>query len=157
MIPAYDLVIVHRINSDRPHRPQPTFRQIARLLWLILSAAGDHDVGPDITLAHASGTRLESDAVKSALAGKTLALGGTRTGGPFAWQIHDDGTLSVLAGPEQRELAKSTWRIDDHGRYCRFLTAGGRAHEECFDVVENERQFQFFDNDGLMQFDARAE
>jgi CubicO group peptidase (beta-lactamase class C family) len=157
VIPAYDLVIVHRINSDQPHRPQPTFRQTARLLWLILSAAGDRDVGPDITLGHASGTRLEGDAAKTALAGKTLALSGTRTGGPYAWQIHDDGTLTVLAGAEQRELAKSTWHIDDHGRYCRFLPAGGRAREECFDVVENEREFKFFDKDGLMQFDAKAE
>ncbi|HLG80495.1 MAG TPA: serine hydrolase [Bradyrhizobium sp.] len=140
VIPAYDLVIIHRINSDQPHRPQPSFRQIARLLWLILSAAGDHDVGPDITLAHASGTRLDADALKTAVAGKTLALGGTRAGGPFAWQIRDDGTVSVLAGTAQLELAKNTWRIDDHGRYCRVLTAAGRGREECFDVVENGRE-----------------
>ena len=158
VIPAYDLVIVHRINSDAPHRPQPTFRQIARLLWLVLSAAGDHDVGPDVTLAHASGTRLAGDAVKSTLVGKTLALGGTRAGGPFAWRIHDDGTLSVLAGPDRRELAKSTWRVDDRGRYCRVLgAAGGRAREECFDVVEDGRAIQLFDADGLMQFDGTME
>jgi CubicO group peptidase (beta-lactamase class C family) len=163
VIPAYDLVIIHRIDGDPPvapkgpRKPPPTLHQMARLLWLILSAAGDRDVGPDVSMAHASGHRLEGDAVKSALVGKTLALGGTRTGGPYAWQIHDDGTLSVLAGPEQRELAKSAWRIDDHGRYCRVLAAEGRAREECFDVVENDRVFQFFGEDGLMHFDAKVE
>lgn len=163
VIPAYDLVIIHRIDADAPvapkgpRKPPPTLRQMARLLWLILSAAGDRDVGPDASLSQAGGRRLEGDAVKSALAGKTLALGGTRTGGPYAWQVHDDGTLSVLAGPEQRELAKSTWRVDDRGRYCRFLAAEGRRREECFDVVENEQAFQFFGDDGLMHFDAKVE
>jgi CubicO group peptidase (beta-lactamase class C family) len=163
VIPAYDLVVIHRINPELPvaaggaRKPPPDLRQMARLLWLILSAAGDRDVGPDISLAHAEGHRLEGDALKSALVGKMLALGGTRTGGPYAWQVHDDGTVTVLAGAEQRELAKSTWRIDDQGRYCRFLAAGGRGREECFDVVENDRAFEFFDADGLMQFDAKVE
>src|SRR6185369_11056522 len=92
VLPAYDLVIVHRINSDIPpsRRKEPTFQQIARLLWLVLSAAGDNDVGPDITLAHAAGTRLEGEALKTALAGKTLAVGQSLTGGPYAWQIRAD-------------------------------------------------------------------
>jgi hypothetical protein len=157
VIPAYDLVIIHRVNGDRPHKPQPTLRQMARLLWLILSAAGDHDAGPDISLVHAAGHRLEGDALKSALVGKTLALGGTRTGGPFAWQVHDDGTVSVLAGDRQRERFKNTWRIDDHGRYCRSLSEEGHRREECFDVVENDRGVEFFDADGLMRFDAKVE
>jgi hypothetical protein len=163
VIPAYDLVVIHRINPEvpvaagGPRKPPPDLRQMARLLWLILSAAGDRDVGPDISLAHAEGHRLEGDALKSALAGKTLALGGTRTGGPYAWQVHDDGTVTVLAGAEQRELVKSAWRIDDQGHYCRHLTESGRAREECFDVVENDRTFEFFDADGLMQFDAKVE
>jgi hypothetical protein len=76
---------------------------MARLLWLILSAAGDKDVGPDITLAHAVGTRLEGDALKAALAGKTLSVAQSLAGGPYAWQIRADGTFSVLAGAERRE------------------------------------------------------
>src|ERR1700704_3932903 len=80
VIPAYDLVFVHRINSDVPvgplpdqRKPEPTTQQLARLLWLILSAAGDRDVGPDISLAHATGSRLTGEAIKAKLTGTTLS------------------------------------------------------------------------------------
>jgi CubicO group peptidase (beta-lactamase class C family) len=158
VIPAYDLVIVHRINSDIPpsRRKEPTFQQMARLLWLVLSAAGDNDVGPDITLAHASGTRLEGDALKTALAGKTLSVGQSLTGGPYAWQIRADGTLSIRVGAEGRERWSGKWGIDDRGRYCRTLNEP-RSREFCFAVVANQGRLQFFDEDDLMRFDTVAE
>jgi CubicO group peptidase (beta-lactamase class C family) len=158
VIPAYDLVIVHRINSDIPpsQRKEPSFPQMARLLWLVLSAAGDTEVGPDVTLAHATGTRLEGEALKAALAGKTLSVGQFLAGGPYAWQIRADGTLSVLAGAERRERWSGQWRIDDHGRYCRTLNEP-RPREVCFAVLANEARLQFFDGDGLMRFDTTAE
>ena len=159
VIPAYDLVIVHRINSDIPasqRNEPPTFQQMARLLWLVLSAAGDNDVGPDITLAHASGTRLEGDALKASLAGKTLSVGQSLAGGPYAWKIRADGTLSILAGAERRERWSGKWGIDDRGRYCRTLNEP-RAREFCFAVVANQGRLQFFDADDLMRFDTVAE
>jgi CubicO group peptidase (beta-lactamase class C family) len=158
VIPAYDLVIVHRINSDIPasQRKEPTFQQMARLLWLVLSAAGDKDVGPDITLAHAVGTRLEGDALKAALAGKTLSVAQSLAGGPYAWQIRADGTLSILAGAERRERSSGKWGIDDRGRYCRTLSEP-RPREFCFAVVANQGRLQFFDADDLMRFDTVAE
>jgi CubicO group peptidase (beta-lactamase class C family) len=169
VIPAYDLVIVHRINSDPalaplgPRKPEPTFRQIGRLLWLILSAAGDRDVGPDASLAHAEGKRLDAEALKAELADKSLLLGAALQGGPFTWQLHDDGTLAVLAGAEHHQRRSGTWRIDDRARYCRTLNNGDgntgedTSHERCFDVVIKDRTFQFFDADGLMQFDTQME
>jgi CubicO group peptidase (beta-lactamase class C family) len=158
VIPAYDLIVIHRINSDIPasQRKVPTSQQIARLLWLVLSAAGDKDVGPDITLAHSSGTRLEGDALKAALAGKTLSVGQSLAGGPYAWRIRTDGTLSILAGAERRERWSGKWGIDDRGRYCRTLNEP-RAREFCFAVVANQGRLQFFDEDDLMRFDTVAE
>jgi CubicO group peptidase (beta-lactamase class C family) len=162
VIPAYDLVIVHRINSDVPigplpgqRKPEPTFAQIARLIWLVLSSAGDSDVGPDASLAHATGKRLEGEALKMALAGTTLAVGEMLTGGPYAWQLRADGTLSVLAGTKREERLKGTWRING-GRYCRTLNEAN-SREACFYVVAKDTSLQFFDADGLMRFDARAE
>ncbi|CCE07818.1 putative Beta-lactamase [Bradyrhizobium sp. STM 3843] len=169
VIPAYDLVIVHRVNSDAalaplgPRKPEPNFRQIGRLLWLILSAAGDRDVGPDASLAHADGQRLDTAALKAALSGKDLRLGAALVGGPFIWQLHDDGSFSVLAGAEHRERSSGTWRVDDQARYCRTLTnddldrTAAAPRERCFDVVVNGDRFQFFDADGLMQFDTKTE
>src|SRR5262249_25397767 len=160
VIPAYDLVIVHRVNSDVPigprpgqRKPEPTFAQIARLIWLVLSSAGDSEVGPDARLAHATGKRLEGEAFKAALAGTTFAFGEMLTGGPYAWQLRADGTLSVLAGPERYERSKGTWRVDG-GRYCRTLSETN-SREACFHVRAKDTRLQFFDADGLMRFDAK--
>ena len=162
VIPAYDLVIVYRVNSDVPigplpgqRKPEPTFAQIARLIWLVLSSAGDSEVGPDISLAHATGKRLEGEALKTALTGTTLVVGEMLTGGPYNWQLRSDGTLSVLAGPERQERWKGTWRVDN-GRYCRTLNEAN-SREVCFYVLAKDTRLQFFDRDGLMRFDAKAE
>jgi CubicO group peptidase (beta-lactamase class C family) len=134
VIPAYDLVIIHRVNSDVPigplpgqRKPEPTFAQVARLIWLVLSSAGDSEVGPDASLAHATGKRLEGEALKTTLAGATLAFGEMLTGGPYVWQLRADGTLTVLAGPERQERVKGTWRING-GRYCQTLNEAAREH-----------------------------
>jgi CubicO group peptidase (beta-lactamase class C family) len=162
VIPAYDLVIVHRINSDVPigtlpgqRKPEPTIPQFARLLWLLLSAAGDNDVGPDTSLAHAVGDHLAGQALKAALTGATLTVGEVLKGGPYTWQLEPKGALTVLAGTERRDSLKGTWRVDnDH--YCRTLR-GPNAREVCFSVVANKSRLQFFDADGLMRFDTKAE
>jgi hypothetical protein len=161
VIPAYDLVIVHRINSDVPvgplpgqRKPEPSMQQIARLLWLILSSAGDGEVGPDVSLAHATGDRLEGEALKAALAGETLSVGEMLEGGPYAWQLRADGSLSVLAGAEHQERRTGSWRVDGD-RYCRTVSEPN-AREACFYVVANGSRLQFFDADGLMRFDTVA-
>jgi CubicO group peptidase (beta-lactamase class C family) len=160
VIPAYDLVIVHRINSDVPigplpgqRKPPPTTPQLARLLWLVLSAAGDNDVGPDVSLAHATGNRLAGEEIKANLTGATLAVGEVLSGGQFQWwQLRADGTLSVLAGAERRERFRGSWRVDgDH--YCRTLNEPN-ARESCFSVVARDSRLQFFDANGLMRFDT---
>jgi hypothetical protein len=66
-----------------------------------------------------------------------------------------DGTLSVLAGAKHRERAKGTWRADSN-HYCRALSRPN-AQGACFSVVANNSRLQFFDADGLMRFDTKAE
>ena len=162
VIPAYDLVVVHRVNSDvplvplGPRKPEPTFAEVGRLLWLILSAAGDDDVGPDAGLAHAAGTRLEGEALKSALFGKTLSFGTLRPRGPYVWQLHDDGTFTVLVGAERRKARTGKWRLEG-GRYCRSFDNDVNGRELCFVVVANGNALQFFDADGLMRLDMKAD
>jgi len=163
VIPAYDLVIVHRINSDVPvgsqqgqRKPEPTIQQRARLLWLILSAAGDNDVGPDVTLAHAAGDRLAGEQIKAKLTGATFSVGELLGGGPYLWQLRADGTLSILAGgAEPRERFKGSWRVDGD-RLCRTLSEPNER-EICFSVVASGSRLKFFTADGLMRLDARAQ
>ena len=128
---------------------------MARLIWLLLSAAGVDDVGPDASLAHATGKHLEGEALKTALAGTTLVIGGTLAGGARVWQLSADGHLSILIGAERREFRKGTWRVDgDH--FCRTLI-GTSVQDSCLSVVVKDYGFQFFDANGLMEFDARTE
>jgi CubicO group peptidase (beta-lactamase class C family) len=47
VLPAHDLVIVHTVDMARATWPDIGNRQIARLLWLILSAAGIKDLGTE--------------------------------------------------------------------------------------------------------------
>ena len=162
VIPALDLVIVHRINSDVPvgplpgqRKPEPTTPQLARLLWHILAAAGDNDIGPDVSLVHAAGNRLSAEEIKAKLTGATLSVGEYLSGGPYLWQLRADGALSVLAGAEQRERFKGSWRVDGD-RYCRTLNEPN-ARETCFSVVASGSRLQFFGSDGLMRFDTRMQ
>ena len=46
-IPAHDLVVVHTVDMERERWPWVSDAQIGRLMWLILSAAGVGDIGPD--------------------------------------------------------------------------------------------------------------
>jgi len=162
VIPAHDLVVVHRINSDVPigllpgqRKPEPTTPQLARLLWLILSAAGDGDVGPDVSLARATGDRLAGEEIKAKLTGATFAVGEMLSGGPYLWQLRADGTLSILAGAEQRERFTGSWRVDGD-RLCRTLSEPN-TREACFSVVASGSRLQLFTADGLMRLDARVQ
>ena len=104
----------------------------------------------------AAGTRLAGGALTSALTGKTLAVGKWLEGGPFAWQLRADGTMSILAGPARRERWTGTWRVDDRDRFCRTLNEND-ARELCLVVVANDARLQLFDRDGLMRLDAEVE
>jgi CubicO group peptidase (beta-lactamase class C family) len=156
VIPAFDLVVVHRIDSDAPGnqgRASPSMRQIARLLWLVLSAAGDGDVGPDVSLEHAAGEHLVGDPLKMALAGRTLSYGDSLVGGPYAWRIAADGTLSISAGPEREAKAQGSWRIGDDGRFCPTLPRA--KGEDCYSVVADQGAVRLFGADGLMRYDMK--
>ena len=158
VIPALDLVVVHRINSDASigdgpgeRKAEPNTRELGRLLWLILTAAGDADAGPDVSLAHADGSRLSGEALHAALSGASLEVGAEIKGGPFHWHLDPDGKLTVL---NQGETVVFTgrWRIDGD-RYCRNLVSA-RPQDACFTAIAKDNRIAFFDSDGLMAFDT---
>ena len=60
VMPSRNLVIVHRVNTDIPG-PYPGANQLGRLLWLILDAAGETDIGENPSIDTASGERLTAD------------------------------------------------------------------------------------------------
>src|SRR4029453_14153586 len=70
VIPTHDLVVVHTVDMERERWPWVSDPQIGRLMWLILSAAGVGDIGPDTSVAAVD--LLSGEDVKASLLGKTL-------------------------------------------------------------------------------------
>jgi hypothetical protein len=42
-----DMVVIHRVDRDIPHFHPVNLTQVGRLLWLVLAAAHQPDIGPD--------------------------------------------------------------------------------------------------------------
>jgi CubicO group peptidase (beta-lactamase class C family) len=67
VLPYRKLVVVHRVNTDVPGE-RPMGHHIGRLLWLILSAAGETQIGEDPSIEAATGARLSTEDLKQLLA-----------------------------------------------------------------------------------------
>ncbi len=74
VLPYRKLVVVHRVNTDVPGE-KPMDHHIGRLLWLILSAAGETQIGDDPSIEAAKGVRLSTADLKQLLAGGSRWVG----------------------------------------------------------------------------------
>ena len=116
VIPAFDLVVVHR--AARFEDGGPSMREFGRLLWLLLDAGHFPNIGPDATIAAARGARLAGDALKQSLADKTLQFGDDAIGGPYRIRLNSDGSAAALRGAEAMQFDAGTWHIEGD-RLCR--------------------------------------
>ena len=96
VIPAHDLVVVHTVDMERERWPWVSDAQIGRLMWLILSAAGVGDIGPDTSATAAD--LLPGEAVEASLSGKTLRYADVAPDGPYFMRLNSDGTASLQKG-----------------------------------------------------------
>jgi CubicO group peptidase (beta-lactamase class C family) len=99
VVPALDLVVVHRVDRDTPFT-EPSMRSIGRLFWLILKAEG-YDPGPDASLTAATGERPTGETLAAKFQGKTISFGTKLRDGPFtAIRARRPDDLSALGrGP----------------------------------------------------------
>ena len=74
MLPYRNLVIVHRVNTDRKGKMVSEY-QIGRLLWHILDAAGESDIGEKPILDGARGVRLTGNDLYRTVAGSEIKTG----------------------------------------------------------------------------------
>jgi CubicO group peptidase (beta-lactamase class C family) len=151
VIPAFDLVVVHR--AARFQDGGPGMREIGRLLWLLLDAGHFPDIGPDATIAAAEGARPGGNALKQLLAGKILRYGHEIAGGPYRIRLNTDGSAAALRGVEPVQFDAGTWHIEDD-RLCRDWHKTMPLHA-CWSVVKADADIKFFDRDGLMVIDAQ--
>jgi CubicO group peptidase (beta-lactamase class C family) len=148
VMPALDLVVVHRVDRDLPY-VEPPSRDIARLLWLILKAQG-YDAGPDASLAAAGGERPTGEVLKARLQGKTLSFGAALKDGPLAMRLDSDGHLTYPHWNDAFGPQSGTWTVTDD-RLCL-----NRDKKRCYVATFDGDRIRLFDRYGVMQIDAVA-
>jgi len=150
VIPAYDLVVVHRA----PHAGGgPNFREIGRLLWLLFDAGRFPDIGPDASIEAARHAPANGEALSRILSGKILLYGHGAMRGPYRMRLNADGSARLLEGPDKAELDSGVWSLQGD-RLCRDWKKIQPRHM-CFAAVSDGSELKLFDRRGLMYIDAR--
>jgi CubicO group peptidase (beta-lactamase class C family) len=152
VLPYRKLVIVHRVNTDTAKR-RPMNHQLGRLTWLILTAAGERDIGPDPSIAAAAGTRLDEADLKQ------LLRDGCR------WRIPNKGIFmgdrhividcgkggTMVFSPSEQTQFKGKWWISGNRFYFNIL--GLRSY---FELIREGAVIKLFDATGTLFGDFEA-
>ena len=140
VLPYRKLVVVHRVNTDIPGE-KPMGHHIGRLLWLILSAAGETQIGEDPSMEAAKGVRLSTDDLKQLLTNGSKWIGpnnGLFPGGEsLVFSCSKDGQLT-LSATEELEF-KGEWWISKERFYFNIL--GIKAYLSIFKEGDTLRLF----------------
>ena len=148
VIPRYDLVVIRRgLHADRG----PNYREIGRLLWLVLDAGHFADIGPDASIEAAQIPPANGETLLRILPCKTLLYGGTANRGPYRIKLNADGSAAILRGSELEEVDTGSWSVRE-GQLCRAWKKSG---SQCFAAASDGSKIQLFDRAGLMLIDAR--
>jgi CubicO group peptidase (beta-lactamase class C family) len=143
VVPALDLVVVHRVDRDAPYT-EPSIRSIGRLFWLILKASG-YDPGPDASLTAAAGERPTGETLAAKFQGKTISFGAKLRDGPFTMRFEPDGRMTYQHWDESLGPKAATWTVAEN-ELC--IVGAGRR---CYIPVLNGEQIELFDQLGVMQ------
>jgi hypothetical protein len=106
VIPAHDLVVVHTLDLEREGWPWVSDAQIGRLMWLILSATGVGNIGPDTSATTAD--LMPGKAVNASLSGKMLRYA----------DVASDGPRRRCKGPARKQVYSGKWWVDG-AKLCR--------------------------------------
>jgi CubicO group peptidase (beta-lactamase class C family) len=140
IMPSRHLVVVHRVDTEAGHMVAEA--NIGTLLWMILDAANEKEIGNPPLLERAVGTRLTADTLPQVL--QACSLHTTQGETQIFVTFGPDRTMSVsLYGAV---VIETRWWLEGDN-YCRDLGPeyGGR---QCSQVVQNGDQLTFFDLDG---------
>jgi CubicO group peptidase (beta-lactamase class C family) len=146
VLPYRKLVIVHRGNTDGPGKRASPY-QIGRLLWHILNAAGETDIGPDPSIEAATGVQLNEDDMHTLLAVNNKWIGpntGIFPGGKsLVFICSQDGRLTFSVGRNIKFTGN--WWIGGDRFY--FKIFGMKAY---FHIVKEGRTIKLFDPGGTL-------
>jgi CubicO group peptidase (beta-lactamase class C family) len=140
VLPWRRLVIVHRVDTDQP-RKSVASHQIGRLIWHILDAAGESDIGHKPTLEAAIGEQLNNDRLAEILPGSNIR------GLDFTVNLTEDHRFELLSGGKR--LDAGNWGIQNNKFWLKTpLVTGG--HKVKLTMVLEDTRLQWFDSQGTL-------
>ena len=146
ILPYRKLIIVHRSNTDWVGK-QASPHQIGRLLWHILDAAGETDIGPVPTIEAAKGVRLNEDGMNRLLATNNKWRGpntGIFSGGEsLVFICSQDGRLTF--SPDANTKFTGNWWTSGDRFYLKIF--GMKAY---FHIVQEGSMIKLFDATGSL-------
>ncbi len=147
VLPYRNLVIVHRVDTDQPEGSVEEY-QLGALLWLILDAAGETEIGESPFLEAAPGRRLAGEGLRQTVASSTWQT--VSPLGPVTLSSADDGTLSVFS--DEVLLFSGKWWIEDD-QYC--LDLPPVQVRACSSAVLDGTTLRLYEPEGVlwMRFD----
>ncbi|MFC2079536.1 serine hydrolase [Candidatus Bipolaricaulota bacterium] len=107
VLPYRNLVIVHRVDTFAGEEEEVSEEEFGILLWRILDAAGETDIGEPPFIEAAPGIRLDTEGLISAVSGNVLQMIGGAV--DLAVAFDPDRTLSILY--EGNVLYTGTWYV----------------------------------------------
>jgi CubicO group peptidase (beta-lactamase class C family) len=147
VLPYRKLVVVHRVNTDSPGR-QVSDHHIGRLLWLILSAAGEKEIGDEPAIDASKGVRLKNDDMKKLFEERNKWIapnnGIIPSGGEsLVLTCSKDGELSFSVTEELEYKGK--WWVSRDRFYVKIM--GSKSY---FLIVKKDNSIRFFDATGTL-------
>jgi hypothetical protein len=152
IIPAYDIIVVHRAAHMGPG---VSLREMGRLLWLLFDSHGLTGFGQDASIEAARLPPVRGEMLSSLLGGKTLIYGEAAAEGPYRLRLSAEGQLAFVRSKDGTELDTGVWSIRDN-QFCRELKKL-EPRKLCLSIVSDGTKVQLFDPRGLMYIDARIE
>ena len=158
VLPSGNLVIVHRVDTDRPG-PYPRPNQLGRLLWMILDAAGETDIGENPSIEASKGVRLNADNFKELMERGTLTVSDMTSSGlvegsekSFTVTAFPDGNLSFLQGKVSlKEGIEDTGRWWFEGnKFCNQWKRLRSGKKDCVYLILDKKTLKAYSLDGTL-------
>jgi CubicO group peptidase (beta-lactamase class C family) len=145
VLPYRNLVVVHRVNTDEAGQSVDT-TQIGVLLWLILDAAGETEIGESPFIESAKGLRLTADDLQETVAGSTVRSGSGS--GEIVASFAEDGTLLLSVGGTLIDTGE--WWVEGD-KVCSQFTNPDIGAGGCSYVVLDGTTIKLFDLNGTLE------
>jgi len=144
VLPYRNLVIAHRVNTDGGSVSLDD-AQIGLLLWLILDAAGETEIGEAPFIDSAKGVRLTAETLHETIAGSTLQSGSGSE--KVVISLSEDGNISASLNDVLLDTGK-WWTEGD--KLCVELKSSN-SEGGCLLVVLDGSTIKLFDLDGVLE------